>query len=136
MSGREFLLLLELPIVGLNEATLAKELPLAQHADYFLADVDLSLGEASLGGDTTYLLVNDASHTPFGLLALEKLADALLLDLVWNVRLDLSEGLKLAFTHNEDVIVRDALLLQDLPLVGHLCLRGLHQRPNLLFEPV
>ena len=111
LSGRKFLLFLELPIVGFNEATLAKELPLAQHADDFLADVDLSLGEASLSGDTTYLLVDDASHTAFGLLALEKLAYALLLDLVWNARLDLSKSLKLAFTHNKDVIVRDALML-------------------------
>ena len=67
----EFLFFLQLSIMDFYKATLAKELSYAKDADNILPNMDLSLGEASLGCDSANFFVEDASYASFGLFALK-----------------------------------------------------------------
>ena len=98
--------------------------------------MDYFQGEPGLSCDSSDFVVEDASYTSFRLLALKKLSHALVLSLHWNVRFELLGRLEFPLTDYKNIIVCNALVLQDLPTSRLLGFGALHECLDLLLEPV
>ena len=72
------------------------------------------LRQTALRCDARYFVIKDASHAAFRLRPFQKLSDSFVLRLRWYVRLSFLRCLKLTFANDENIVVGNALKLQDL----------------------
>ena len=92
-------------LVDLDEARLTEDLALTKLADFCFVRVRDLLSETTLLRYPVDLAVEDASHAPFRLRAVEELTHALVLSLHWNGLALHLHDLKLPFTHDVHEVV-------------------------------